>query len=250
MSDPINVDQDDLCTMSVLTTASNYQFSAVDHDALGASQYTLVTIAIDASSSVAAFKKALEDCISTIIKACQGSPRSENIMVRVITFNSGIVEVHGFKPLASISVDDYVDSIYPSGMTALCDATQSSVEATQTCGLALVRDGYDVNGVVYILTDGQDNHSTATENTVRKSIETEAIYDLTVVLIGVNTQDPSYLDGFKNNCGITQYSDIGDASPSNLGKLGKMVSKSISSISTSLSNGQNASQSASSLLSF
>ena len=245
MSNSIQIDPD----MSALTTASNYHFSAVKIDDLGAAEYTLVTMAVDVSSSVSAFKDELEKCLATVIDACQKSPRSENIMVRLLSFNSRLNEIHGFKPLSSVDINEYQGVLYPSGMTALCDAVQSSVEATQNYGKTLVDQDYQVNGIIYVITDGQDNVSVATENTVRKAIETEALDDLTVVLIGVNTTDPQYLDGFKSNCNINQYIDIGNASPSNLAKLGRMISQSISSTSTSLAQGQNASNSMSSLLS-
>ena len=245
--------------MSALTTASNYQFSAVNLDDLGAAEYTLVTIAVDVSSSVSGFKDKLEKCLYTIVDACQKAPRSENIMVRLVSFNSVLSEIHGFKPLGDIDVNDYKGVLFPSGMTALCDAVQSSVEATQNYGKTLVDQDYDVNGIIYVLTDGQENASAATERTVRTAIEVEALDDLTVVLVGLTDEGGSnqsrqlqqqYLDGFKTECNINQYVDIGDANASNLAKLGKMISKSISSTSTSLAQGQNASQSASSLLSF
>lgn len=235
--------------MSMLTTASNYQFSALDiNDDLGASEYTLVTMAVDVSSSVTSFKNELEQCLSIIVDACQQSPRSENIMVRLVAFNTVLNEIHGFKRLADVNVSEYQNILFPAGMTALCDALQSSIEATQDYGRALIDQDYQVNGIVYVLTDGQENASAATERSVRASIETEALDDLTVVIIGVNTKDPQYLDNFKKETNIDQYKDIGDATPSNLAKLGKMISRSISSTSTSLAKGQNASQNASSLL--
>ena len=246
--------------MSALTTASNYQFSAVNIDELGAAEYTLVTIAVDISSSVSSFKDELERCLEIIVDACQKSPRSENIMVRIVTFNSRLDEIHGFKPLADIVISDYKGTLYPSGMTALCDGVQSSVEATQNYGKTLVDQDYQVNGIVYVITDGMENASAATPNTVKQAIQTEALDDLTVVLIGLtssgssNTQSRQlqnqYLDGFKHDCDINQYVDVGDANASSLAKLGKMISQSISSTSTSLAQGQNASQSTSSLLSF
>jgi len=53
--------------MEELRTASNYRFSAVKVDELGATKYTLATIVVDVSGSVAAFKNELENSLKTIL---------------------------------------------------------------------------------------------------------------------------------------------------------------------------------------
>ena len=86
-----------------------FKFSAVKPDVLadaGASDYTLVTLCVDISGSIHSFKDSLKNCIESIIKACQKSERSENLMIRFVTFNNKIIEVHGFKELHSINADD------------------------------------------------------------------------------------------------------------------------------------------------
>ena len=57
-------------TMEELNTASNYKFSAVKIDELGAAKYTLVTVAQDVSGSVYNYATEMESCLKTILESC------------------------------------------------------------------------------------------------------------------------------------------------------------------------------------
>jgi len=72
----------------------NFQFSAVRIEDLGATEYTLVTIVCDISGSVMSFADELLHCIKTIVIASQKNPRSENLLLRLLTFNHEIHEIH------------------------------------------------------------------------------------------------------------------------------------------------------------
>lgn len=231
-----------------LNTPSNFHFSGVTLDSLAASEYTLATIVVDISSSVLSFKKELEDCIKTVVTSCKKSPRSENLLVRLITFNRDVHEKHGFRTLNSINVSEYDNSITPSGTTALYTAAQNAIEATYEYGKFLADQDYSVNGVVYIITDGQDNESRFTPSSIRKFIDDknkseDGIESLSVILIGVGYGNvSSYLDKFKNDANLTQFVDLEElfakTSPENaLAKLAGYISKSISTASLSLQNG-------------
>lgn len=239
-------------TMESLQTQSNYHFSAVKVDELGATEYTLVSVVQDASGSVHPFAKDMEACLKTILGACQKSPRAENLMSRLGVFNNNLEEIHGFKLLSSIAVSDYDDILDPDGGTALFDAVQSSVEATTEYAKILSDQEYGVNAIVFVITDGDDNASRATPTSVKKAIsdaiKSEALDGITVVLIGVGTDDQmivDFLEDFQKKAGITQFINVGDATPSKLAKLANFISQSISSTSQALANGTS-----SSLLSF
>jgi len=230
--------------MEELNTASNYKFSAVKVDELGATEYTLVTVAQDVSGSVASYNREMEQCLKTILEACQKSPRAENLMLRLAIFDDQVNEVHGFKPLETIDASDYDNVLGPGGMTALFDAVQSGVEATQNYGEVLSGQDFSVNAIVFIVTDGMDNSSRATANSVKKSVEnaikSEHLEGITVVLVGVGTGDKmvdQYLQDFQKDANITQYVPIGDATKGKLAKLANFVSQSISSTSQALANG-------------
>ena len=226
------------------TTTSNFQFSGVTVDRLGASEYTLVTLAIDMSSSVSPFKKELIDSISSVIDACKKSPRAENLMLRLITFNDSTYEEHGFKTLSEISINDYQNISNPSGMTALYDASLNSVESISSYGDDLMKNDIDVNGIVFVITDGLDNRSKNNAQDVKKSVKNalinETLESLRMILVGVNTKNDEiqrYLSSFKDAAGFDQYINIEDADASSLAKFANFVSKSISAQSQALGTG-------------
>jgi len=236
---PILVDE----SMETLKTGSNYKFSAVKVDQLGATEYTLVTIAQDASGSVDSYAREMEKCLKTILDSCKKSPRAENLLLRLVTFNNTLNEVHGFKMLNTVSPKDYDSILAPAGGTALFDAVQSAIEATNDYGAVLSDQDFGVNAIVFVITDGDDNTSRATANSVKKAIakvsKAEKLEQITVVLIGVGDVNnvSAYLQDFQQNAGITQFVDIGSASANKLAKLANFISRSISSTSKALANG-------------
>lgn len=252
---------DETTDMKNLMTSSRYGFSAVGLDALGASEYTLATVVVDISGSVTAWRKNLEDCIKTIVKTSKMSPRSDNLLLRLVTFNDNVSEIHGFRLLNDIDESEYDGSLHPGGITALFDATHSSIEATGDYGKLLVDQGdMSANAVVYVITDGMDNASANTSKEIKKMIENvvnqEYLESMAVILIGVGYSDGStvtYLDEFQKEADINQFVDLTElftkTSPEKaLAKLAGYVSKSISSTSTALASGSTSASS--SLLTF
>ena len=217
---------------------SAFQFSSIKVEKLGASEYTLVTIVMDTSGSISPYQTNLLTMLNSIVDACKKSPRSDNLLLRVLTFNDGVTELHGFIPLANI-IQYQQNDLDCGGSTALFDATYSAVTATAIFGESLVDQDYDVNAVIYITTDGEDNRSSfhpakiATE--IEKLTKAEKIESLTTVLIGMG--GASGLDDFKRDAKLTQVIDMGDITPGKLAKLAGFVSKSISSSSASLGSG-------------
>lgn len=212
---------------------SGFQFSAVRTDKLAESEYTLVTLALDISGSVAGFRDLLIDTVKKAIDACRKSPKSANILVRVTTFGSRVDEIHGFKPLSEIDNTVY-DAIRCYGQTALFDACASAIGAMTEYGRVLGKQDFGVNGIMFIITDGGDNASTYTAHTVKgladDAVSGEVLESFRSVLIGVNAaQLKQYLEDFRVQGGLTEYLDAGDATPGNLAKLAAFVSRSVSS---------------------
>jgi uncharacterized protein YegL len=229
-------------TMDNLKTSSNYKFSGVKIDQLGATEYTLVTILSDASGSVHSYVKEMENCLKTILDACKKSPRAENLLLRLTKFNGTVDEIHGFKLLSTIAPKDYDNILNPTGGTALFDAVQSAVEATKDYGEILTNQDYGVNGIIFVITDGDDNESVGNSNSVKKAIKdikkAEKLEDVSIVLVGVgDVSVQSYLQDFQQKAEITQFVDIGGATASKLAKLAQFISQSISSKSKDLQNG-------------
>lgn len=231
-------------TMEDLKTTSGYKFSGVKIDSLGATEYTLVTLINDASGSVYSYAKEMESCMKTVLGSCKKSPRAENLMLRTVTFNHNLNEVHGFKLLNTIKDSDYDNVLSPNGDTALFDAVQSSVETTKLYAERLNDQEFSVNAIIFVITDGADNASRSSASAVKESVtdsmKAECLESLTVVLVGVGAADvgvSDYLKGFQKDANINQFVDIGEATPGKLAKLASFISRSISSTSQSLQNG-------------
>jgi uncharacterized protein YegL len=226
--------------------ASGYKFSGMSIDALGSAQYTLVDIAIDISGSVAGFAAQLERMLKTIFKACddKNNPYRENLMIRVVAFNTTLHEIHGFKTLNNIKEDDYTGVLLCGGGTALFDAADEGIQTMTSYGQTLTASEFTVNAIGVFITDGDDNSSKISADSVKKSVEAsrkaEALESIRTILVGVTNDDTNldhYLQSFKDNAGIDQYVSIGKATPGKIAKLAAFISQSVSSTSSALNTG-------------
>ena len=230
-------------TMEVIKTGSNYNFSAVKIDQLGATEYSLCLVVLDKSGSLSGYDRDLEKMIQEVVKSCQKSPRAENLMLRVVTFSSQEDEMHGYRLLETISPDDYAQKIITGGQTLLFDTVYHGIEATLAYAKILSSQDYLVNAVVFVVTDGMDNESTYSamqiKDIVEKAKTSEVLESLAIVLVGMNGDSgvQSYLDDFKNTAQINEYIDLGNVSAGKLAKLAQFVSRSISSTSVALGSG-------------
>ncbi len=231
--------------MEMVKLGKGFNFSGTKIEKLGATEYTLVTIAVDVTGSVWGFEKELRDCLITAVEACQKSPRVNNLLLRVITFAdqfaNGVNELHGFKLLSEINPNDYLD-FTPGGMTPLCDACYSAVGAMNAYAQKLTDDDFGVNAIAFVITDGGENASVATMKMVReemeKAIRGEMVESMVSVLVGINAEHyRDELEEFKREVGFTQYVDAGEATRGRLAKLADFVSQSVSSQSQALGTG-------------
>jgi len=232
--------------LAQFNTTSNYKFSAIPVDQVGASEITLVTLVTDVSGSVIDFAKRIEEMLKTVVKSCQSPkcPRADNLMFRLIDFADYVTELHGFKPVESIKGDAYNGIIQIKGSTALFDAVAQAVEATTKYGKELYDQDFTPNAIIFIITDGENNRPPMDASVVAKAIgearKSEALVSITTVLIGVTDNSASlsqYLQEFKDTAKIDQYIDIGSATPGKLAKLADFVSKSVSSTSQAITTG-------------
>ena len=91
--------------------AGHFGFSAAKIEDLGATEYTLVQIVVDVSGSTYSFRTEMEQSLKEVVRACQHSPRSDNLMIRLLIFADDVQEVHGFKLLENCNLDDYNDAL-------------------------------------------------------------------------------------------------------------------------------------------
>ena len=233
-------------------TVHGFQYTSVTIDKLGATEYTLFEFIADESGSVSSFKSGLEKAIATSVEACKKSPRSNNLLHRTTAFSArggGIAqirEIHGFTLLPSVNPADYTNSLSPNGSTPLVDAALEGVDAIYDMAKKLFKQKFLCNGIVIILTDGEENasdpnHSAADIKAMIDRIKQESVLEsLRTILIGVNDSDPHMkrgLDDFRNSAGIDEYISMGDVSAGKLAKLAQFVSQSVSSQSQALGTG-------------
>jgi uncharacterized protein YegL len=223
--------------------AGTFTFSAKKINKLGALKYTVVTIAIDVSGSVSGFADQLLMCLKAIIEACRKNQRAEFLVIRVTTFSTDMEEIHGFRELVDINSDDYPEFV-PEGFTCLFDASYDAVGSTIEYARQMVERGYDVNGAVYIITDGGENpgrHKTIAspkmiKDKIDQSLKKEDIESIITTLVGLYDPNSPWsadtqrdLSTFQVEANFTKYIEAGEATPENLTKLADWVSASVSS---------------------
>jgi hypothetical protein len=227
------------------TLAGNFTFTGARIANLGATEYTLVDIEVDMSSSVAPWIDDLRKMVETAIESCRKSPRSDNLLVRVAGFSSafahGAREVHGFIPLNDIDLALY-QRLVPGGMTPLNDACFMGVGAMHKYAAMLSDQDFLANGITFVITDGAENASTSSMDMVKqevaKAMQSEVLESHVSVLIGINAKDSKqYLEAFRHDAGMTQFIDAGEATKGKLAKLAEFVSQSVSSTSQALGTG-------------
>lgn len=108
-----------------LNAGSGYKFSATKIKDLGAAEYTLATIVMDASSSVEGYAVQLEQALKTIFKACDKSPRRDNLMLRVTQFANTLFIGHDHTVCEDYALaDTFLDTAY----AVVCDGCSASPE--------------------------------------------------------------------------------------------------------------------------
>jgi uncharacterized protein YegL len=223
---------------------SRFTYQAARIGDLGATEYTLVTIAIDVTGSLWGFETELREMLLTTIESCKKSPRSDNLLVRVLIFSSvvGVRELHGFKPLSEIDPATDYPAFQPDGLTPLFDTVYSAVGAMVDYGADLMDNDFLANGIVFVITDGGDNTSTATPTMIKQLFSqvrgSEKLESILAILIGVNAaQYLTYLENFQREAQLDQFIDAGAVTPGTLAKLAAFVSQSVSSTSQALGTG-------------
>ena len=227
--------------------AGNFTFSAINPEDLEEIGYTVATVVLDESGSLDYKKDLLIKLLKIIAEGLKKSSRAETILLRVITFNYDVREIHGFKPVTQIDLNEY-NQINPEGKTALIDAMFSAVASTYEYAKKLEKDGFDANACIYVITDGMDNESKKFAHQISAQIAMieggEEIESIITALFGVNDPNIGWsqevteaLSNLQAEINFTEYIDAGDVNEKNIGKIGGIVSSSITSTSKALGTG-------------
>lgn len=246
---PSLIDDGEFSTESHNIGGSNYSFTAARITDLGATEYTLVTIAIDVTGSVTLFADQLRQSLVTAVESCKKSDRRDNLLVRVVEFSTRydqpyVRELHGFVPVLSIDTTAY-PAFKPGGATPLYDAAYDCLGATAEYARKLSDEEYPTNAICFLVTDGgETGHSTATAKMIADTATQlrvgEELESVISILVGINTQSAGVADAlksFKDEAGLTHFIDAGEATPQKLAQMAEFVSQSISSQSQALGTG-------------
>lgn len=224
-------------------TPGTFQFSAINPDELQESEYTIAVTAVDTTGSLAGWESKIEELLKTIVKSCQKDARRDFILLRQLQFNSGIgiKEFHGFLEVPHIDLNCYKIAKCDN-MTNLCDVAVESISCIQSFSKILKSRDYDVNAILFIVTDGMDNDSSFSLSDIRKKMEEivhdEEIESFITILIGLNDEDcDQYLKEFKKETGFAHQLSAGQVDEDSLAKIAGFISSSISSQSQALGSG-------------
>ena len=225
-------------------TNTGLKYSAMPIEELGSSEYTLVNIYVDTSGSVDNFKIELEKCLIATVKSCSKSPRANNLLLRIVLFNSVLKEVHGYKELSLCNESDYSGIINPAGLTALLESIHECYSIHGSYAEQLRNNKYKCNGISFFVTDGLDNiggHSLEyLARQAKELVTAEKLESHLSILIGVNVKNPGVSAGLqeiKDKAQMDQYVEIENADEKSLARLANFVTQSISSQSVSLGTG-------------
>lgn len=234
----------------VPVSGSTFTFSMVPLDKLSSDRYCLVTIVVDVTGSMGGHERDMETMLQETVRILRSpdNPMVDNTLLRVTLFSCAlrghVQEVHGFKLLADIHDDLYEGRIQCGGMTPLNDAAYASIQATVDAADLLCKDGYSVNGIGVVLSDGEDNESKmggqAVKDAIARALSGETLESFRPILIGFNvapgSSTSSALETWRAAAGFDQYAPFGSG-PKDIKRLIGFVSKSISSQSKSLGSG-------------
>jgi uncharacterized protein YegL len=173
-------------------------------------------------------------------------------MLRVVTFDNNVNEVHGFKLIGSITPDDYTGKFVCGGSTALYDAMANATEASTTYAATLVQSFFLCNAISFVITDGEENASRITPraqqvaDAAKAAVHSERLESNEVILLGL-TDQPSfgtYLTRVRDECKCSKSMVIGkfsvggpDVNAAKIAKLVGFISASVSSTSQACGTG-------------
>lgn len=227
--------------------AGGFKFSGVSIDELDEESYTLGHLVVDITGSVYGWQDQLLHVIKESVRGCRRAPRADNLLVRVTTFNEGVYETHGWKPLSQIDEDNDYPEMDPNFQTALFDATIDGLEAMSQYAAKMKEppNYYSANGVLIIVTDGDNNKGTVRDpkivgDKLAEVIRSENLESVIVILVGVNVTEQYYkekLTEFKEEANLTKYINIEEVNDKTMAKLAEFISSSVSDTLDNLGTG-------------
>ena len=193
-----------------------------------ASDVTLITVLIDASSSIAdrGLEQAIRDGQNHLVDAFRGSRERDSVLMALWTFNNAAQVVHSYLPADDATRLD-TKSYRAAGSTSLYDTWCDALLANVAYAQRLRDGGTPCRSVVVVLTDGEDvgSHRSAGD-CHRLSRDVLASEQFTLAFVGVGRDVDFHAVakamGVPDSCVLVER----DATPGALRRAFAMVSQS------------------------
>lgn len=188
-----NEDQDQF---ALLGGTGGFNIGNFDPSSIQEDEVILMTIAMDVSPSVRAFEKELNEAFTVFVEEMQHSHVADRLMVKVIEFNEKVVEKTGFMPIKQVDPKSFVFRA-KGDSTALVDAAMKAVQSTVDYRSHLEATGINVKTLVFVITDGAENSSSAKFADVATLLDTidkeeRNIFSFETILFGIGGDPTSY----------------------------------------------------------
>jgi hypothetical protein len=198
-----------------------------DLEELDAADVTLVTVLIDASSSIAdrGLEVAVRDGQNALLDAFSGAKDKDSVLLACWTFNHQAKVVHSYVPVDEATRLD-AQNYRGLGATSLYDTWCDALTANVAYAQRLRDGGTPTRSVVVVVTDGEDVGSTRDAgHCARLSKDVLASESFIVAFVGVGSVDFARVAramGVPEACVLVER----DATPSGLRKAFHLVSRS------------------------
>lgn len=212
--------------------------AGVDIDDIDSEEVTLVTVIIDASSSMTPFASdVLEQYREQFLEPLQRAKNAESLLVSVLVFSDDGGEkvrlIHGYTPIPDckpLTSTDY----NPSGMTPLRDAIMKGITGLVNYGQTLRDNGTRTKSIVLVLSDGWDNASRVSGAKVKRLSE-DVLRAQEFVLSYIFFGDQSEGDDAAKKIGFPPHHRLtGNLDPAGIRRVFGAVSASVISTSQSV----------------
>jgi hypothetical protein len=199
-----------------------------DLEDLVAADVTLVTVLIDASSSIAdrRLEQAVRDGQNALVEAFAGARERDAILLALWTFSSSMDVLHSYVPVDEATRLD-ATTYRARGATALYDTWCDALTANVAYAQRLRDGGTPARSVVVVVTDGEDVGSTRTAAhcaRLSRDLLASELFTLAFVGVGPGTdfQQVAKAMGVPPGCVLVQR----DATASGLRRAFQLVSRS------------------------
>jgi hypothetical protein len=216
-----------------MTEEMNYDVTAqiapnIDVDEIENDHMFLMGIAQDCSGSMRKYTGDMRQAMINFVESIQGSKQDDEILVSITEFADN-VKSSGFQNVADLSTDFQAD-----GCTAMYDAIIVAAQQLTDYMDQLNSSGVRTRGGLVIFSDGGDNESRYSAKEAADAISALMEREVLVAFVAFG----SGAHGIAQNLGVLKPNVLEtDATPSELRKIWRILSKSATSASKSAAAG-------------